>query len=328
MPVRTANPQFLKNYYYNLNKNYGYNIFGSCSQIAIGMLLSYYDSYWNDNIIPYYYDRTGDISSLTTYWIPSSSAGIWSDYDLMPFPDNSSELQIDMNQYLDLIKNTTSYYHLHLLKKTMELGFFRTGDTNFGLNYYEIYDLIKNCLINIPHSIELCTNPKDVKNFVINKIKNNTPVLLRIGNSKGLGHAVIAYEYNENTDEIYFHSGLSDYGTRCTLESIGFCEYWDAISININTEHICGENHLYSGKSYCICELDGTHKNHLHNIFIDFFPLNYNEHSSKCICNFLKTDIHIIKIGDVYYDSNKRYGKCFDCKLLINLDEYNVKLIH
>ncbi|MDE6408438.1 MAG: hypothetical protein K2K50_07550, partial [Anaeroplasmataceae bacterium] len=50
LTLKTADPNYMKNHYLHLYQNYGYNLFGSCSQIAIGMLLSYYDSYWNDNI--------------------------------------------------------------------------------------------------------------------------------------------------------------------------------------------------------------------------------------------------------------------------------------
>ena len=38
-------------YFSNLRDNFGNNAFGSCGYVSIGMLLSFYDVYWDDNII-------------------------------------------------------------------------------------------------------------------------------------------------------------------------------------------------------------------------------------------------------------------------------------
>ena len=58
----TNTPLYLTNYfstYYfdNLEGNYGLNYKGSCGYIAIAMLLSYYDTYWNDYFIDDYSDQ-------------------------------------------------------------------------------------------------------------------------------------------------------------------------------------------------------------------------------------------------------------------------------
>lgn len=50
-------------YFKNLTDNFGNNMKGSCTYIAFAMLLSYYDTYWDDTIIPESYDM---ITMLST----------------------------------------------------------------------------------------------------------------------------------------------------------------------------------------------------------------------------------------------------------------------
>lgn len=42
---------YVKNYFAGLTQNFGANIKGSCGYVSLGMLLSYYDSFLDDNII-------------------------------------------------------------------------------------------------------------------------------------------------------------------------------------------------------------------------------------------------------------------------------------
>lgn len=39
-------------YFSNLRDNFGYNDFGTCGHIAIEMVLTYYDTYWDDGVVP------------------------------------------------------------------------------------------------------------------------------------------------------------------------------------------------------------------------------------------------------------------------------------
>ena len=50
-------PSTLESFYYShLTQNFGHNYKGSCGYVAMGMLLSYYDTFLNDSIIPDQYD--------------------------------------------------------------------------------------------------------------------------------------------------------------------------------------------------------------------------------------------------------------------------------
>ena len=48
----------LIDYYSNLDSNISENVVGTCTYVSTNMLLSYYDTYLNDNIIPEQYDVT------------------------------------------------------------------------------------------------------------------------------------------------------------------------------------------------------------------------------------------------------------------------------
>ena len=81
---------YITSYFDNLTYNLGMNYKGSCGYVAIGMLLSYYDSFLDDNIIPEQYDISsngydGDIITRR------NSPGILRDIIANPnFPGNSS----------------------------------------------------------------------------------------------------------------------------------------------------------------------------------------------------------------------------------------------
>ena len=58
------------NYYFsNLNNNFGTNTHGTCSFVAMGMLLSFYDTYLNDSFVP-------DAFEENTYVEPDSEGTI------------------------------------------------------------------------------------------------------------------------------------------------------------------------------------------------------------------------------------------------------------
>ena len=87
-PIIYQTEYFATHYFNNLTTNYGDNYIGSCSYVSIAMLLSYYDSYWNDSIIANsedvdIYDETTDF--LTTDTLERIiSPGIKDDTNLTP----------------------------------------------------------------------------------------------------------------------------------------------------------------------------------------------------------------------------------------------------
>ena len=56
--------KFATYYFSNLKDNYGYNTMGSCGYVATAMMLSYYDTYLNDDIISPVFDVPVNIADL------------------------------------------------------------------------------------------------------------------------------------------------------------------------------------------------------------------------------------------------------------------------
>lgn len=64
--IFVADKTFLYNYYKNLGNNIISNHMGICGYTAIGMFLSYFDTYWDDHFIPENYDsQISNVSSVT-----------------------------------------------------------------------------------------------------------------------------------------------------------------------------------------------------------------------------------------------------------------------
>jgi len=66
--IFVVNQNFLISYFSHLKQNIPQNTIGICGYTAISMLLSYYDTYWNDNFIPEIYESgPSKLNSLLLY---------------------------------------------------------------------------------------------------------------------------------------------------------------------------------------------------------------------------------------------------------------------
>lgn len=75
------NKDFLWTYFAHLSENFPKNTMGVCGYTGISMLLSYYDSYWNDNFIDEKYDSIATSIPSGSLYSPSYSSyqspGVW-----------------------------------------------------------------------------------------------------------------------------------------------------------------------------------------------------------------------------------------------------------
>lgn len=254
---------FYSPYYFSrLTKNYGYNVKGSCTYIAFDMLLSFYDTYWDDSYIPENYDMNEilDSNNFTLDYI--ESPGTYGE-ELSLVRNKTTE------EYYNLVEKYSNFYH-HL--KLIEIGkqIFRqykfensnspcglTSDELLELANYYLYDVIgkSKSEVSIVTNFQLNMNVKD---FMIYMISRGIPVELRAGSSNGGGHAMVAYDYDKKTDTIYVHPGWRGYSedTHVTIESTGYTNYWDATAIIPNTKHKHSNNFKYIEKyelteTYC-----------------------------------------------------------------------------
>ena len=308
-------------YFDNLTCNFGQNYKESCSFVALGMLLSYYDTFLNDDIIPELYDVPGS-GVGTDMTQRRNSPGIMK--DTIVNPEDPSEsfnyvLRLSNEQYyLKLRALADKSLHAKFLTMYVEtysgqleeeypfganLGgvgiildkyFSQTVQFARGTQYDLEYVVFDETNTFDPATVH---DRNDVKNFVIKKIKAGYPVLLAVDPQNGMGHTCIAYDYNDNTGEIFCHMGWGAGSTHVTPESRGLINYDAAMVIDFNLAHKHSDNYevvsFNNGnidiKRYCPCSSEITVYNP-HSFSYENTDENY--HTYTCDCGLTKTEKH------------------------------------
>lgn len=255
-------------YFNNLKNNFGNNVYGTCTYTALGMLLSFYDTYWDDSFIPNQYETNSVLnSSNVALPINQDSPGIlFESFDLI---GNST-----LEEYLDIANQySNSYFQLKLIDMAIKyFNEFKKEDyySNYlGLTYNELISFtsyyLYDYLNKTSSEVEITSNTLEnleVREFTIEKIKQGIPVLLRMGvYNQTYGHAMIAYDYDEKNDEIYVHTGWRDEENNTSLTHIAITDldynhYWDAIALLKKTSHSHTNNYKYTdanGNIYTKC---------------------------------------------------------------------------
>ena len=117
---------YLVSYFDNLTENFGYNYKGSCGYVALGMILSYYDTYWDDSIIPEQYD-VNSVGTGTNMITRRNSPGVMRDYIYSPDDESDYAYGYDLTaeQYLAEIESKSSVsLHAKLISIGNELGYY------------------------------------------------------------------------------------------------------------------------------------------------------------------------------------------------------------
>ena len=302
-PIALTN-NYASYYFYNLDRNFGNNLVGSCGYVAMGMLLSYYDTYWDDNIIDDRYDENeyliNDSISNTI-----KSPGIKKDEPENIFPNN-----IYFEKMLELSEE--GYFHPYLICFAEEtLDYYKEDNTypcmmlsNKFIPLLSEY-LYENKNYNESDIIiESFVGSNIMDDFVIPRVKQGIPVVLYIGSFSG-AHYVIAYDYNESLDELYCHFGWHEFpedGKMCyfnhiRLFSTDYNSYLGAFALNFNTTHNCSNNYLdsTSDDTYCPCYFN-IHPSHTHS-YVSYTNFNKLKHSGLCYCGTSVFLPHIVRDG-------------------------------
>lgn len=261
-------------YFKNLNTNFGNNKYGTCSYVSIGMLLSFYDSYWDDSFIDETYDVKAEFES---------DRQSLADFDLIPSNVNSPGILFEPNQlvdglaidsYYDVIEQySDTYFQFKLIDLAMSIfgeAKFDGSDSSLGMQQSDVANLLSYYLSKVSNissdkaSVKTFASSDDelIKSQMIEQIVDGTPVILRAKESaSNAGHAMIAYDYNENTGEIYVHTGWRDETdnialTHVALSDLPYDDLLDVTYIQISDsfEHSHALNyHSSYGDNMCAC---------------------------------------------------------------------------
>lgn len=285
-------------YYVKLSTNVGRNDTGStCGYVAIGMLLTYYDSILNKNIVSDAYGVKGDDTV--------SFGCVYDSYF------NGSLYYYPVAAYYNFLRerlSTSLHAKLILMHKGAEtsnpLFIESTYKDEFGTTLTDLSDISSEYLteIGLNNSASLVSytsyynniSNTDVFDFIDSEIDNNRPVIISYD-----GHWYLAYGYD--TLKYKVHRG---YINQPIIEITKFFlsqeNFIDAFSIRFNLTHsFHAINYEYTDQNNnlvqrCLCGYNHP-VNHSYNFSYTY--LNNNYHKSYCGCGNYITELHTYRIN-------------------------------
>ena len=327
-------------YFTELIDGFGTNSEGTCSFVASAMLLSYYDSFWNDAIISDGYEENG--SWMYTFWgyRVMESPGIkkeprWVNNDTYSTYGEYIDAFADEYLHLELIrmaKDDLNYYYSDLAEGLMDLfGNFKVFDRYFyssvdwSISIPQARDLLEhyleereigsnkitvNCLsfrdVMEDLSDELSEEEKadaadeEIRQQVINKVNNGIPVVYA--------------GFEQDSSGNWSGHALVAYDYDSTNDELIFHSGW-----NNNTDRILkeGDSAFNYGKNLYMMWFDINDTNYPHNICSYNYNLTIGQNQlPTCMCNFSSHPEHRHSPLNGYgtYDSNGHNVSCRWCE--------------
>ncbi len=209
---------FAPYYFSNLRGRFGNNVKGSCTYVAVDMLLSYYDSFWVDDFLPEKYDgenvfvdetvlnATGSPGSKNESDIKVKVSGLSDEEYLKVVNDNSANIV-----HFDLLSRGIEKLNLYNEKcKTLSLGTFLRDVRDVIYDYLDESTSLSRDDIKIGFKN---SNPTKMRETIIEKVSKGIPVIIDARNRENASdkdtsaHSFVAYDYDEANDVIYCNAG-------------------------------------------------------------------------------------------------------------------------
>lgn len=223
----------ISNYFYfeNLKDYHGYNDGKICGVVAGEIVLGYYDTFFNDNIVSEDYSKEGvtnSSSSSLTSWSQSPGTGF-----NVPYDDPSAD-----SRFTEVLVTNATVGNLMISPRANGMTCSMVKNMFYqylGNDYsYTITDYYNN---NVQSAIE-------------NAINNNRPVI-----AEGKEHFVVAYGYDD--DYVYIHTGwgFSAITPWSTFTDSQFLTNKSVLDIAFSGNHIHSDNyyHNQTRSYYCGC---------------------------------------------------------------------------
>ena len=232
IPTYPQNKSFLSYYFGNLEQNFGANTHGTCGFIALEMLLSYYDTVWNDNIVPEAYDSVVDCTIDNEVRTASTSPGTlfeWGYIQTMPELEGLTSGErwntiqnYGYSEYWNYMNNNKDKsLHLQLLSyyfpqnPSILAPFYWNMSGNIGSLLSGLVAVAYNYISDkTPFSpeqfdIQYATGiGSGMRQQMKQLVQSGKPVLVCANNHNGSEkHAFVVYDYDEYEDEFYCHTG-------------------------------------------------------------------------------------------------------------------------
>lgn len=329
------NLTFKDSYFDCLTQRFPMNYKGNCGYVGIAMLLSYYDTYLNDLIIPENFDEVS-FGVETDMVERRNSPGVNKDFIFetingsLVFGDNLSNQEFLSH----IINNKNSQFICNLMNIGYELGYYKSNSDMPCLTYnFERINILNNYLTGLGflNSRDFYIDSflgidSDVRNYIINKISIGQPVLASVGSYESeYGHVVIAYDYISSNNTILCHDGLSQDHTRLAIEDFGYNYFTNAMVVNFNIPHshtnnycvnINGDYHYYC---YDSCHISTYVNSKQHNYTYSYLNNSQTHHKAFCDCGNFVLRPHAILESSFYYFNGHQFGNCIQCGATIDL---------
>ena len=249
-------------YFENLNTNFPTNNDNSCSIIASEILLSYYDIFYNSNIV---YDECYGQKMITQVNVNSPYLNTCTS---SPGPSNTFDnmMKTEILSYANISLPSGDYGMTQQQINTF-LNIYMSYFSDYTYeNTYNIVNLnnessILNELDNGRPIILLLTNFsfKDYSNVGSNNqpiMKNNIHIFIG-------GHAVVCYGYIKmNNGEVYYkcHTGFSNSYINISSTLVKSLSSISGISLRLLTyTHEHSSSYIWGGSEYCPCYLQSNY---------------------------------------------------------------------
>lgn len=299
-------------YYENLRYAMGVNVEGTCSFVAAGMVMSYYDSVYNDNIVPEAYDVDGKLrESETSNASPIKPFETWGSIIPTAFnqsPGVSNDFEWETIEYMDTGNSMNIGETGRLISH-----YLNEAGVSYTKKEWNIWEGIS----------------KTRDEWVRDGIDSGNPVYIHFSgldeslDDRELNHAVVGYEYDDTGifvnfgwRGVYTHTNINNYTLQNVLyflihetETTIYNYEWTStngadgtMSIsgdkicnhNIETKSVddtyhvtrcffCGAQNIYTGHTYVngVCTVCGrVHENHVEG---DTWYGTPESHYRKCI---------------------------------------------
>ena len=235
------------------------NRLGTCGYISLIQLLSFYDTFYNDNIIPDQFDRSYQ-SATTLSGAVSYSPGVEA-LSSSEYPASYSP-----SAYRDFCFDRFSYcFHSYLtLLHNQDKGTDNNTDFTYSIGAWDYQGMLDKIYggdkVIVSKYSSTGRSQSQFKQLIKDFIDGGDPVVVHIKDESSSNqdnwryHSVVAYDYSGDT--IYANFGWGSGSTKRSLfdSSYGYKEIYYVAALNFNKmgpKH--SDNYVVNGRSYCGC---------------------------------------------------------------------------
>lgn len=254
---------------------------GSCGFVSLINILTFYDTFYSDDIVPEQYDAHSN-AYLTADQANMCSPGV------QPFDYNPNYPLIDHSYEMDYRGSYSYYYYCHDSRSfdleselTCIANFVNNSDSNSlrddGKPVFEVsvggwdYQKILNefygnrDFVNVVSKNHLASQQEHI-NFIKNSIDEGYPVMVQVCKESvdpsapdTDHHAIVAYEYD--LDNIYANFGWGEGYTHEPVigGAIGYNKIYGSYRIELpglSGRHTHSDNYFYGGEGHCGCNVE------------------------------------------------------------------------